>query len=359
MTPYTTPIADVSAWKGDDLVRDRSWEFTLSEAQKKGLHDALLQVKAQNLQLAQVTQQNFLIPELEQLLGQVQQTLVEGRGFAVLHGFPADSYTLEELEVLYWGLCTYLGTGVTQNSEAGLIHYVTDGKLRPQQGARRVGNPAPIGLHVDLSDCVGLFCVRQAPDDPHSLVASATTIYNKILQQRPEWLPKLYEGFVWTRNDEEVADEGPVSPYKVPVFSEVNGKVTCRLNSGWIRKGIERLGKTFTDEEVEMFEFIRTTAIENSFDFPLHKGDIAFCNNYTVLHGRAGHAPITDEAQKRLLLRIWLDLPNVRPFVDEGLIRYGVIRHGKLGWTAADILAGNHHTPHRRRADGVPAVATE
>lgn len=41
---------------------------------------------------------------------------------------------------------------------------------------------------------------------------------------------------------------------------------------------------------------------------------------------------------------------------DEGRVRYGVIRHGKLGWTAADLLAGNHHTPHRRRADGVPVV---
>ena len=42
---------------------------------------------------------------------------------------------------------------------------------------------------------------------------------------------------------------------------------------------------------------------------------------------------------------------------DEGRVRYGVIRHGKLGWTAADLLAGNHHTPHRRRRpDGVPLV---
>ncbi|MDE0448324.1 MAG: hypothetical protein OXH96_16800 [Spirochaetaceae bacterium] len=39
-------------------------------------------------------------------------------------------------------------------------------------------------------------------------------------------------------------------------------------------------------------------------------------------------------------------------------MRYGVIRHGKLGWTAADLLAGNHHTPHRRRPDGVPLVRT-
>lgn len=109
-------------------------------------------------------------------------------------------------------------------------------------------------------------------------------------------------------------------------------------------------------EETEVFEFIRETAAANSYAFPLHKGEIAFCNNYTVFHGRAGHAPIADEAQKRLLLRIWMDLPEVRLFADEGRIRYGTIRYGNLGWTAADLLAGRHNTPHRRRADGVPEV---
>ena len=62
------------------------------------------------------------------------------------------------------------------------------------------------------------------------------------------------------------------------------------------------------------------------------------------------------KSRKRLLLRIWIDLPEVRAFADAGRIRYGVIRHGKLGWSAADLLAGNRHTPHRRRTDGVPLV---
>jgi hypothetical protein len=70
----------------------------------------------------------------------------------------------------------------------------------------------------------------------------------------------------------------------------------------------------------------------------------------------AGHDPIEDESEKRVLLRIWMDLPDVRPFADEGSVRYGAIRHGKMGWTAADLLAGNHLTPHRRREDGAPEV---
>ena len=104
---------------------------------------------------------------------------------AVLHGVPTGGHDLDALEKLYWGLNTHLGTGVTQNSEAGLLHYVTDGKLRPRQGTRGVGNPGKVNLHVDLADCVGLFCVRQAPDDPHSHVASSMTVYNELLRHHP------------------------------------------------------------------------------------------------------------------------------------------------------------------------------
>ena len=84
-----------------------------------------------------------------------------------------------------------------QNSEAGLIHYITDGQLRPQKGARILGKHKPSKLHVDLSDCVSLFVIRQAPDNPLSLVASSMTVYNEILRQHPEYWPRLYEGFIW------------------------------------------------------------------------------------------------------------------------------------------------------------------
>jgi hypothetical protein len=228
--------------------------------------------------------------------------------------------------------------------------------LRPQQGTRNVGHPGPIGLHVDLSDCVALYCVRQAPDDPHSAVASSMLVYNEIINQHPEWLPKLYEGFIWNRAVEEAAGETPISNYKVPAFSEIDGTVSCRFNGDWIKRGLERIDEMLSEEEQEIFAFIRQTAAANSFSFPLHKGDIAFCNNYTVFHGRAGHETIAEEEKKRVLLRIWLDLPDVRTFTDEGLIRYGVIRHGNLGWTATDLLAEKNKNPHAHRSDGVPAI---
>ena len=357
MTPRLEPVRAPSAWTAADLARDRSWDYELSARGQRELEDALRLVQERGLALAEITREAFPLPSLQEMLGDVQHQLRAGRGFALLRGVPVDGHSLDDLEKLYWGLGTYLGTAVTQNSEAGLIHYVTDGKLRPRQGTRGVGNPGKVEPHVDLADCVGLFCVRQAPDDPPSLAASSMTVYNELLRRHPEWLPRLYEGYPWTRMAEEAPNESPVSDYRVPVFSAADGTVTCRFNAGWIRKGAERASTPLTEEDLEMFEFIRATAAGHAFSFPLHAGEIAWMNNYTVFHGRAAHEPVADEQRKRLLLRLWLDLPDVRPFADEGRVRYGVIRHGKLGWTAADLLAGNHRTPHRRRPDGVPVVA--
>ena len=355
MTPHMEPITDASAWTGEDLERDQSWRFSLTHQQQDDLDKALQQVKKRGLQFAEIVQDDFPLPSLKDTLQNLLNELRGGRGVTVLSGFPIDGYDYADLEKLYWGLCTHLGTGVTQNKEAGLIHYITDGQLAPQDGARILGKPTPSALHVDLSDCAGLLCVRQAPDDPRSLVASSMTVYNEILRQHPEYLPRLYEGFIWNRI-ETYANETPFSNFKVPAFSAADGVVTCRFHPGWIRGGLKKADQVLSDSETEIFDFIAETAEKNSFGFPLHKGDIVFFNNYTVFHGKEGYEPIEEEAQKRVLLRIWLDLPNVRPFIDEGSIRYGVVRHGKMGWTAADLLAGNHNTPHRRRADHVPEV---
>ena len=60
---------------------------------------------------------------------------------------------------------------------------------------------------------------------------------------------------------------------------------------------------------------------------------------------------------KRVLMRIWLDMPGeIRPFVDDALIRYGNGRHGQIGWTAAEMLSGQNTAPRPRRDDGALAI---
>lgn len=348
----TEPVTDESVWTGAELEADRSWEYVLTDAHRAELDAALISAKNASIVVPALTKEAFPLPMLSPIAERVADDLKNGRGFALLRRFPVEGYDHSDIELMYWGFCSHIGTGITQNSEAGFIHYVTDGALRPSQGKRGVGFPKESKLHVDLMDIVSLLCVRQAPDDPPSRVASTAAIYNVVLDRRPDSLPRLYEGFEWGRMDENGPGETATSGYKVPFFSEKNGVVSCQYNRAWIRNGLLRKGEEMSEADSALLDFVDSVADEVRLEFPFQQGDVQFCNNYTVLHGRAAHAVVPEEARKRVLMRIWLDMPDVRAFADEPIIRYGIGRHGQLGWTADDMRLGRNETARARREDG-------
>ena len=192
------PVTDRSVWTGSDLARVRDWEYVLDDAHLGELDTALSKVR--NVPIRDIVREDFSTSRVGALMSTLSEQLQSGRGFALLRNFPVERYDLPDLERLYWGLCLQVGPAVTQNGQGGLIHYVTDGKLQPSQGNRGVGKPQESRLHVDLTDCVSLLCVRQAPDDPPSRVASSTHIYNEMLRTRPQGLSRLYDGFEWYRH---------------------------------------------------------------------------------------------------------------------------------------------------------------
>lgn len=350
-------ITDPSTWDGTELAGDDTWCFALDEGDRAELHDALLGVQARELELAQIGREDFPLPGLAPKLGAIGRQLATGRGVAVLRGVDVERYSLDELERLYWGLCSHLGTGITQNSDATLIHYVTDGALRPNQGRRGVGNPARASLHVDLTDVASLLCVRQAPDNPPSWIASSTRVHNELLARHPEVLPVLYSGVEWDRLDEHAEGETPTTGYRVPVFSEEAGLVSCRYNRYWMAKAPQRRGEVLPEETKRALDRFDEIADEVRYELDFAPGDMQFINNYVVLHGRAAHGEVADEAAKRLLMRIWLDVDDPRPVADEAVVRYGIVRHGRLGWTADQLRSGEHLGAHARHPDGRPVVA--
>lgn len=352
----TKPVEDASVWRGADLAADHGWEFHLDRNHLGELDAALAGVKKLGLSLPEVDRDAFPLPDLAAMLAEIGAELKDGRGFALLRGFPVDDYALEDLELMYWGLCSHIGTGMTQNSDGGLIHYVTVGKRRPNQGTRGVGFPTVSRLHVDLMDIVSLLCVRPAPDDPPSWIASSAAIFNVFAERHPEDLPRLFEGAEWDRMNEHGPGETASSGYRVPIFSEAGGRLSCRYNRHWMDSATRRNLGEIPAEDAALYDRFDAIANEVRFEFPFGAGDIQFANNYTALHGRAAHREESAEERQRLLMRIWLDVPNFRPFADEAVVRYGIGRHGQLGWTAQDVVAGRNRQPRTRRADGALAL---
>jgi len=349
------PVQDRSAWTAADVEADRGWCIELDTGGRAEIDAALAAVRARGLTLPEVTVADFPLPGLTPTLEAIGREVRDGRGFAVLRGFPVEDRSLEDIELAYWGLCAHLGTGLTQNSDATLIHYVTEGRLRPNQGTRGVGRPDESPLHVDLTDCVSLLCVRQAPDDPPSWLASSTRVFNELLDEHADALPPLLDGFEWDRMGEHGEGESPTSGYRVPVFSVADGRVSCRYNRYWMAAAMRRHGTHNTPEQRAALDLVDRIAAKHRFAFRVEPGDIQFANNYTVMHGRAGHEAEPDEGRMRLLMRIWIDFAEGRPVVDEAIIRYGIVRHGNLGWTAEDVRTGRVGSTRSRRADGATA----
>lgn len=350
-------IVEPSAWVPAELAEDTRWELHLGAAEVEDLLAALARVKARQLPLALIDRDSFPLPRCAPLLDRIRHQLRDGRGFALVHDFPVHGRDQADVERMYWGLCAHLGIGVTQNSDGTLIHSVTEGRQRPNQGTRSVGNPGHVSLHVDLADCVALLCVRQAADSPRSRVASSMTLHNLLLERAPQFLERLYEGFIWDRQNEHGESEMPTTGYRVPMFSEKNGVVSCRYNRNWITKARQREGRPFSAEETAMLDLVDELTHANCLEFDFRPGDIQFANNYTVLHGRAPHAPAAREEETRLLLRIWFHTEGLRPWADESIVRYGVLRHGRLGWKGADVAAGLAGRVHARRPHDLAPLA--
>lgn len=356
---YTQRITEPCAWTQADLAADNSWDFSLSAAEADDLTAALAKTKQAGTPLARIDKAAFPLPNCAETLAGLRAQLATGRGFALLHGFPVEGHAREDVERMYWGFCAHLGQGLTQNGDATLIHYVTEGRLRPSQGTRSVGDPGRVSMHVDLSDVVSLLCVRQPEDSPKSRLTSSMTVHNRLLDMRPDALERLYRGFVWDRQNEHGPGESPTTDYLVPVFSQRNGVVSCRYNRTWMRKAAERTGEGFSPEDAEILDLFDEIAQAHMFEFDFNPGDVQFANNYTMLHGRAPHAPAQTEDTTRLLMRIWFNQDGIREWRDESIVRYGVMRHGRLGWTAAQLADGVDGKLHPRRLeDGAPLAVS-
>jgi len=48
----------------------------------------------------------------------------------------------------------------------------------------------------------------------------------------------------------------------------------------------------------------------------LEPGDVQFCNNYVIAHGRTDFVDSGKEEEKRLMLRLWLKFHDARPVGD-------------------------------------------
>jgi hypothetical protein len=315
LTPvYGAPIGHLGAWKVADFRTPMDYTLDLDATHLRDIEHAIRQIKAAGLGLDDLQREDFEVPSLRPVIDEIRREIEDGRGFVVLRRLPVEDYSKDEIGMIFWGIGTYLGRGLSQSVLGDRLGHVKDFS-REDPLARAYRNKQELSPHTDSCDLVGLACLRNAKSGGVSRLTSALTVHNVMLKKYPEALERLYRGYVFHRRGEEKPGDLPHTPYRVPVYSNTDGKVSARYVRTYVEAGEAAAGRPMDAVELavlDRFEEV-TKRPELMLEFTLQPGEIYFINNYTILHARTAFddGDVEDD-RRRHLLRLWLEVPGMR-----------------------------------------------
>lgn len=333
-----SPISGPAVWDRRILEKDDSWRFTLDAAALENIDANLRQMNCEQTDLRSLTTGQFPLPALSSELALMRDKLGFGFGIVLISGFPIDRYSQSQIAVAYYGLAIHLGTGVSQSHRGDYIGEVTD--KRDETDRRPYHNGGIFTMHRDPVDATGLISIRRAKRGGESRVISAATAHNVLLEEHPEVMEHLYSGYPYMRLTPDRGDTDLYTPYRLPVFKFTEAG---EFMSHYIPQASEfyqeRDAIDSDAPEVTAQKILKKTIWERPelyTDMMMEPGDIQFVNNRLLMHSRTDYVDWPDSSRLRLLLRVWLQMPEWGPLPADQLFYTNVDRAG--GGIAAQTL---------------------
>ena len=322
--PHLQPIDHSGAWTRRNLGDKDRFAIDLGRHHRDALLTALERVRRDSTPLARIDRATFDLDPIAEEVATWAQTVLRGRGFVLLRGFPVQDLPEADLERLYWGFGTHFGEGQTQSVLGDLVGHVRDHSAQDPD-ARAYRNRQELSLHTDYTAIIAMLSLVNAAQGGVSRYASALTIHNAILAERPDLLQPLYDGFHFYRQGEELPGQAPYTEWKVPVFSVKEGQVTIRYIRSFLEAGHRLKCEPLTDQQIAALDLLDEIANrpEVKLEVLLEPGEMMITNNYTMLHARGAFTDDPTSGQVRHLLRLWLGRSDARPIVDS-LDHFGV-----------------------------------
>jgi hypothetical protein len=313
----TQPVIDPAGWLPEDFGAVATWSYQISERDIGELAAAVTSVRRQGTAIEAVNRENFHLERLADVLADVKRELTDGRGMVMMQNFPVDRLDREAIAFAYLGLGSYIGNTISQNAQGHILGHVKDlGGDYADLNTRGYMTNAEMLFHADASDYVGLLCLHGAKRGGESRVASSVTVYNRILERRPDLAKVLCEDFYRSRSGE--ANPGDAPYFTQPIFSFTQGYFSATGAGTAIDKAQKLPGvPTYTAEQKHAIAFYRKTVDECALDVPFEPGNIQFLNNFVTLHTRREYEDWPEQTRKRHLLRLWLSDPEGRPIPKE------------------------------------------
>jgi hypothetical protein len=311
------PVTDPAGWKGSDLEGDQRWVFNIDQ---QDLSQILSMARSVRRTIGDNPNGLLTLPErafefgaYSRKLQAIRHELKDGLGAVLIRGLPLDEIDLLDAATIYWGIGRHLGVACSNNPEGDMLGHVTDlGKTQKDPNSRGYQTREEMAFHCDQSTIVGLLCVRTPKSGGVSKISSSVTLYNEMLKRSPESAAVLSQPFCWTKHGE--MNKGETAYYESPVFNFLDDKLCTSFGPTHMRKG-HALPETpdLTDAQEHAIALAKSIAEEQHYGMQLQRGDMQFLNNSVVLHTRNEYEDWPNPAQKRLLWRLWLIAPDIRP----------------------------------------------
>lgn len=298
------PVDDPAVWTSRSVCGKKGFVHRLEESHIAGLYELI--DRTRDLALEDIRREDFDHPAVNELMASVRRELMSGRGAAILTGIDVERFGAEGYRRLCFGLGTHLGVAAPQSYRRDRLGLVQKEENNPT--GRGYLMDVELRSHTDFHEVLCLACVRRAAKGGESGLASSLAVHNAMLESHPHLLAALYEGFY-----QEWAGEQRVSSEKIPIFCRTQGKTSCYYHPLALLNAAKELGVPLPAalaEAMREFSAIADSA-EMKAEFMLEPGEILFWHNFLVLHSRRAFQD--EEGRKRLLLRLWLNVPQGRP----------------------------------------------
>jgi hypothetical protein len=142
------------------------------------------------------------------------------------------------------------------------------------------------------------------------------TVYNKLLEMRPDLVEVLTKDFYRSHKGEMTPGELPY--YKQPIFCFADGYFSAIGAGSTIEKVLKLPGvPPLTPAQKEAVQLYRDIVADYAADIEFKPGDIQLLSNYVTLHSRRAFEDWPERERRRHLLRLWLRDTSGRPIPKE------------------------------------------
>ena len=307
MTQVRQPFTHPAAWDLSGDLGKHSFCVDLAPRHIDALMKGLEHARGLGRTEQDIKLEDFPLASIASDVADWRSQVQTGMGLVILRNLPVDTLDVESIGLMYIGLGLHFGKPVSQSNMGDLVGQVINvGGQDARERAYR--NARELHLHTDRCDHVAMLCVRPAYKGGVSGYASALTIHNRMLVERPDLLEPLYAGYYLHRFGEQPPGEPPITTERIPVFSVTDGVPNVIYIRGYIDIAEEEGLTELTAAEREALVYFEEVASRDDvrINFTLESGEASFFNNCLLLHTRTAFEDPPDGGPGRHLMRLWL-----------------------------------------------------